>query len=61
MQIFASGIDVDSDIGINIADTKKLIKWVAVKGVFCSWCIYVGLASKSYETVRDSGLRISLS
>ena len=61
LSIFASGIDIDNEQGINIASTNKLIKWVAVKGQFYTWCIYVGMASKSYQIIRDRGLKISLS
>lgn len=39
--IFASGETVDSPNGCNVADTGKVMRWVAVRGQVADWAIYV--------------------
>lgn len=39
-KIFASGHEIDSPEGINIADTGQRLKWIAVRGRIHDWAIY---------------------
>lgn len=57
--IFASGTLEDSTNDINIANSGKEMRWVAVRGKgFCDWAIYVHFAIHSIEYVARSGDKI---
>lgn len=57
--IFASGLDFDGENGINLWNTGELIRWVAVRGGVDDWAVYADKASKSAESVRDFGCKLS--
>ena len=38
--IFAQGTFIDSPEGVNIANTKKEVRWVAVRGDIHDWAVY---------------------
>lgn len=56
--IIAKGEVLDSPIGINITNSGKMLRWVAVRGGIHDWCIYCHFANKSYEYIRASGDKI---
>ena len=56
--IFVQGLTIDSPKGINIANTGKVIKWVAVRGNIYDWAIYTDnpfIPQVSFFGVRDWG------
>jgi len=38
--IFASGVFIDNELGININNTGYELRWVAIRGYAVDWCIY---------------------
>ena len=59
--IFAQGLTIDSPEGINMANTQKPIKWVAVRGYIYDWAIYADNPYSpryDYEGVRDMGDKV---
>ena len=59
--IFAQGETVDSPEGANMANTGKVIKWVAVRGYIHDWAIYTDnpySPQPSYAGVRDLGDKV---
>ena len=60
--IFAQGEIKDIQEVCNVANTGKIMKWVAVRGNIHDWCIYTDnpySPQYSYEGVRDMGDKIS--
>ena len=59
--IFAQGEVVDSPTGANMANTSKMMKWVAVRGNIHDWAIYADnpfTPQSDFEGVRDFGDKI---
>ncbi len=56
--IFASGVIVDNEKGINMTRSGKLLKWVAVRGGIWDWAIYCHWADKSWRWIKDSGDKV---
>ena len=56
--IFAKGEVVDSPEGLNITNSGKMLKWVAVRGVIYDWAVYCHYADKDYEWVKDNGDKV---
>ena len=59
--IFAQGEVVDNPEGANMANTGKMIKWVAVRGSIHDWAIYTDnpfSPMDSFEGVRDMGDKV---
>jgi hypothetical protein len=59
--IFARGEFEDNHIGINISDSNKLLKWVAVRGGIHDWAIYCDSPYSplfSYESIKELGYKI---
>ena len=59
--IFAKGDIVDSPNGINVANTGKFIKWVAVRGDIPDWAIYTDnpyMPQMDFESVASMGDKI---
>ena len=49
--IFAFGFSTDSEDGLFMANTGKVIYWVAVKGIAGDWCMYCGFEPDIDELV----------
>ena len=56
--IFASGTVSDNPTGINITNSGKLLRWVAVRGQIHDWAIYCYWADASEEYVKDHGDKV---
>lgn len=56
--IFDSGLIVDSPEGINMTNSKKMLKWVAVRGGIHDWCIYCHWSIVSHDYVKRHGDKI---
>ena len=51
--IFAKGKTIDNPSGINVANTDKVIKWVAVRGGIHDWAIFTDNPYTPQETFND--------
>lgn len=47
--IFAKGITIDCPSGVNMANTNKKIKWVAIRGTINDWAIYIVYINNPYS------------
>lgn len=59
--IFAQGEVVDGPEGANMANTGKIVKWVAVRGQFHDWAVYCDNPFSpcfDYQEVADVGDKI---
>ena len=56
--IFAKGEIINSPEGINITNSRELLRWIAVRGRIYDWTIYCHLADKSYEWIRRHGDKV---
>ena len=56
--IFALGESIDSPEGINMTNSGKLLRWVAVRGGIHDWAIYCHFVEKSYEWIKDYGDKV---
>lgn len=56
--IFATGTVSDNPIGINMTNSGKLLRWVAVRGSIHDWTIYCLWAESSVEHVRENGDKV---
>lgn len=56
--IFAKGEIEDSPEGVNIINSNRKLRWVAVIGGAYDWTIYCDFAINSYEYVKDHGNKI---
>ncbi len=56
--IFAQGEIEDSPEGINMMNTGKLLRWVAVRGGIWDWAIYCHFANKSFSWIRNHGDKV---
>lgn len=57
-QIFAAGKVIDSPEGINITNSGRLLKWVAVRGDIPDWAIYCHFDEKTYDYVHNYGDKV---
>lgn len=57
-QIFATGHAPDSPEGINMSNSGKTLKWVAVRGTISDWTIYCHFAQYSAEFVSQYGDKV---
>lgn len=51
--IFDQGVTIDNYTGVNVANTDKVIKWVAVRGRIHDWAIYVDNPFKPFDTFEE--------
>lgn len=58
LTIIATGLIIDSPEGINIANTKKELRWVLKLGGFKDWVIYIGPAINTIEEIERNGDKI---
>ena len=56
--IFAKGETIDSPEGINMINSGKMLRWLAVRGGIHDWAIYCHFADKSFEWIRDHGDKV---
>ena len=57
--IFLKGEIVDSPDGINMENTGRQLRWVAVRGGIHDWAIYCHLAEKDWDFIRTQGNKVS--
>ena len=53
IQIFATGQTVDSPEGVNMSNSGKQLRWVAVRGTINDWTIYIHFAQYSIDFVKQ--------
>ena len=53
--IFADGTIEDSPSGINMENTGRMLRWVAVRGTIHDWSIYCAFAERTTQEVHDYG------
>jgi len=56
--IFATGTIEDSPKGINMSNSKRMLRWVAVRGGIDDWAIYIHLAEHTISYVRNYGDKV---
>jgi len=56
--LFATGVTIDSPEGINMTNSGKELRWVAVRGEIHDWSIYVHFSSNPVEWVRRFGDKV---
>jgi len=56
--IFAQGEMIDSLEGINITNSGKMLKWIAIRGDIHDWTIYCHFAEKDYAWIKRFGDKI---
>ncbi len=56
--IFAKGKSFDSPEGINMTNSRKMLRWVAVRGGIHDWAIYCHFADKDFEWIRNHGDKV---
>ena len=56
--IFLKGTMVDSPDGINMGNTGKQLRWLAVRGGIHDWAIYCHLADKDWDFIRTQGNKV---
>lgn len=56
--IFATGEALDSPYGINMSNSGKLLRWVAVRGGIHDWCIYCHFADRDIEWIKRHGDKV---
>lgn len=55
---FSKGEIIDSPYGLNMTNSGKMLKWIAVKGHINDWCIYAHFANNDFYYVRSSGDKV---
>jgi len=58
-EVIASGLVLDSPEGINMINSGKTLKWVAVRGEIHDWTIYCHWAESSDSYVRSNGDKVN--
>ena len=53
--VFARGEIVDSPEGVNMTNSGKMLKWLAVRGDIEDWTIYLHWATSSWNYILESG------
>ena len=56
--IFKAGTISDNPEGINMSNSGKLLRWVAVRGVIHDWTIYCHWADSSFEWIEKHGDKV---
>jgi hypothetical protein len=57
-QIIATGTSNDRPDGLFMANTNRLLRWVAVRGVIHDWAIYCHFAEKDIMWIRKEGDKV---
>lgn len=57
--IFAMGTTTDDPKGVNMSNSGRLLRWVAVRGNgWADWAIYVLFADNDWDYIRTNGDKI---
>lgn len=56
--IFDTGVAVDSPTGLNMTDSGKELRWIAVRGGIYDWAIYAHFSDRSEEWIRRHGDKV---
>lgn len=56
--IFATGVKIDNEHGINFCNTGKWLRWVAVTGEIGDWAIYVHHADYDQYYIKLHGDKV---
>jgi len=59
LTIFDSGRTVDNACGVNMANSGRILKYVACRGYIHDWSIYVGFEHESDEYIKDYGDKVT--
>jgi len=59
-EVIASGTVSDNPTGINMTNSGKLLKWVAVRGVIYDWAIYCLWADYSEDYIKRRGDKVHM-
>ena len=59
-KIFANGEIVDSPLGINMTNSGKQLRWVAIRGWSNDWCIYCHFATNDWDYIARSGDKVCM-
>ncbi len=58
-EVIDKGEIIDNSDGINVSNSGRMLKWVAVRGGIHDWTIYCGTEDHSYEGIRKFGNKIT--
>lgn len=56
--IFATGTISDNPEGVNMTNSGRLLRWVAVRGYGPDWAVYVHWAENDTDYVAQSGDKV---
>ena len=56
--LFAEGTANDDPNGLFMANTNRLLRWVAVRGEIHNWCIYCHFAEHDSEWIKRHGDKV---
>lgn len=56
--IFLNGEIIDSSEGINMSNSGRMLRWVAVRGYIADWAIYCHWADKNWDWVKARGDKV---
>jgi hypothetical protein len=57
--IFATGTVSDNPVGVNMTNSGKLLRWVAVRGGIHDWKIYCHWAEHDEQWIKAQGDKIT--
>ena len=57
-EVFCQGMLPDSEEGLHMANTGRLLVWVAVKGSVEDWTIYCHFIESGYNFARTNGDKV---
>lgn len=59
--IFATGIHLDTELGLFMTGSGKELRWVAVRGGgIPDWCIYCHFADRDIEWIKRQGDKVCM-
>lgn len=58
--IFATGIAIDNEDGLFMANTGEELRWVAVRGGIHDWAIYCHFADRNSNWIRSYGDKVTM-
>lgn len=56
--MFATGLTVDSPDGVNMTNSERPLRWVAVRGGIHDWAIYIQNSGWGEAQVRSNGDKV---